>query len=287
MALSVGFIGLGTMGRPFARNIREGGFDLTVFDLRPEPVAELVELGAHAAGSAREVAAAADVVCIAVQHEEAVDAVLEGPDGLLAGAHPGLIAAIHSSLHPARMREIATRAGGHGVEVLDAQMSGAARGAEARGLTFMVGGDAAALERCRPVLETTAAHVYLLGGVGMGSVTKIAQNTMTAINLLAAVEGFRLAERAGVNLELFQDVVRGSFAQSQVADTYLHGRGSKDLAWVYYHVLRDALDLGRTYDISLPGAAACMQALAHGLRKSWPATSLEAGGAQEGPTPDP
>jgi 3-hydroxyisobutyrate dehydrogenase-like beta-hydroxyacid dehydrogenase len=101
----------------------------------------------------------------------------------------------------------------------------------------------------------------------MGAVTKIAQNAMTAINLLAATEGFRLAEKAGVDLEVFQEVVRTSFAQSQVADTYLHGRGTRDAAWVYYHVLHDALDLGHSYDITLPGAATCMQALSHSLRK--------------------
>ncbi len=268
MALNVGFIGLGTMGRPFARNILRAGFPLTVYDARSEPVAELLQLGAQAAGSAREVAVAAEVVCIAVQHEGDVEAVLRGSDGLLAGAHSGLIAAIHSSVHPVNMKKLAEEARAFGVDVLDAQMSGARRGAEAGTLTFMVGGDPAILERARPVLEAAAANIFLLGGVGMGAVTKIAQNTLTALNLLGASEAFRLAEKAGVDLEVFQDVVRTSFAQSQVADTYLHGRGSKDLSWVYYHVLHDALDLGHTYDITLPGAATCMQALAHSMRKS-------------------
>ncbi len=271
MTQCVGFIGLGTMGLPFARNIAKAGFDLIVHDLRPEPVAELVHMGARPAASAREVASAAEVVCIAVQHEEQVDAVLHGPDGILAGAHPGLVVAIHSSVHPISMQRIAEEAKARGVDVLDAQMSGAARGAEAGTLTFMVGGDAAVLERCRPVLEAAGAEIYLLGGVGMGAVTKIAQNTITALTLLSATEGFRIAEKAGVDLEVFQQVVRTSFAQSQVADTYLHGRGSKDLSWVYYHVLKDALDLGHTYDITLPGAATCMQALAHSMRKSSPA----------------
>jgi 3-hydroxyisobutyrate dehydrogenase-like beta-hydroxyacid dehydrogenase len=193
---------------------------------------------------------------------------MRGPDGLLAGAHPGLIAMIHSSVHPTSMQRLAEDARAYEVDVLDAQMSGAARGVETRSLCFMVGGDPAVLERCRPVLETTAGSIYLLGGVGMGAVTKIAQNTMTAINLLAAIEGFRLAEKTGVDLEVFQEVVRTSFAQSQVADAYLHGRGTRDAQWVYYHVLRDALDLGHSYDITLPGAATCMQALAHDLRKS-------------------
>jgi 3-hydroxyisobutyrate dehydrogenase-like beta-hydroxyacid dehydrogenase len=266
MALKVGFIGLGTMGRPFATNIVKAGFDLVVYDSRPEPVAELVKLGAKAAGSAREVAAYADVVDVAVPHEPEVDAVLHGPEGLLVGAHPGLIVMIHSSLHPVNMKQVADEAKTYGVDVLDTQMSGGAVGVEARTLCFMVGGDASLLEKCRPVLETTAGNIYLLGDVGMGAVTKVAQNTMTAMYLLAASEGFRLAGEAGVDLEVFQEVVRTSSAQSHVADVFLDGRGRQDIEWGYYTFLRDALDLGHTYDVSLPGAAACMQALAHSPR---------------------
>jgi 3-hydroxyisobutyrate dehydrogenase-like beta-hydroxyacid dehydrogenase len=264
----VGFIGLGTMGRPFATTILTAGFDLLVYDVRPETMAELAKLGAETADSAREVARYAEVVDIAVRDEPDMDAVMDGPDGLLAGAHPGLIAAVHSSVHPIYLQELAKKARSHGVEVLDAQMSGGAVGVEAQTLCFMVGGDAALLEKCRPVLETTAGTIYLLGGVGMGAVTKIAQNTMTAQYLLAASEGFRIAEKAGVDLEVFQEVVRTSSAQSHVADSYLHGRGRSDIQWAYYHLLCMALDVGHTYDISLPGAATCMQALSHSLRKS-------------------
>lgn len=264
----VGFIGLGTMGKPFAENIATAaGFDLIVYDLNPQPVAALVRFGARAAISSREVAQHSEIVSIAVQHEDDVDAVLRGPAGVFAGAHPGLIIMIHSSLHPAKMQQVAAEAASYDVEVLDAQMSGAARGVQSRTLCLMVGGDAVVLDRCRPMLETTASRIFLLGGVGMGALTKIAQNTMTAIHLLAASEGFRLAETGGVDLEVFQELVRASFAQSVVADTYLHGRGTRNADWVYYHVLRDALDFGHAHDITLPGAAACMQALAHSLRK--------------------
>ena len=254
------------MGRPFATNIVNAGFDLIVYDSRPEAIAELVKLEAKAAGSAREVAEYAEIVDIAVPHEPHVEAVMHGPDGLFAGARPGLIVAIHSSVHPEYMKRIAEEAKQHGVEVLDAQMSGGSTGVEGRTLCFMVGGDVKTLDKCRPVLESTAGNIYLLGGVGMGAVTKIAQNTMTALYLLASSEGFRLAQKAGVDLEVFQEVVRTSSAQSAVADTYLHGRGTRSAAWVYYDVLHDALDLGHAYDIALPGAAACMQALAHSLR---------------------
>lgn len=263
----IGFIGLGRMGQPFASNIVQAGFDLIVHDTRREPVDALVALGATSAASSREVAQYAEIVSVAVQNESQIDAVMHGPDGLLSGAHPGLIAVIHTSIHPTQMQRLAEDARRHGVEVLDAQMSGGVGGVVDRKTCLMVGGEAAVLERCRPVLETTASSIYLLGGVGMGAVTKIAQNTMTATYLMAAVEGFRLAAKAGVDLEAFQEVVRTSSAQSYVADKYLREWGSREAAWMYYDVLRDALDLGRTYDVTLPGAATCMQALAHGLEK--------------------
>ena len=116
MAQKVGFIGLGTMGRPFATNIVKAGFDLTVYDVRPEPVKELVGLGPE------------------------VDALMHGPDGLLAGVHQGLIMVIHSSMHPRDIKQVADEAQTHGVEVLDAQMSGGRRGVEAKTLCLMVGG---------------------------------------------------------------------------------------------------------------------------------------------------
>lgn len=255
------------MGQPFATNIVKAGFDLIVHDLRSEPVAELTGLGARGASSAREVAEHAEIVGIAVQNEAQVEAVLHGPDGLLAGAHPGLTAVIHTSIHPIQMQKLAEDARTHGVDVLDAQMSGGVGGVAGRKTCLMVGGDPTVLERCRPVLETTAGYIYLMGGVGMGAVTKIAQNMITASFLLATSEGFRLAAKAGVDLEMFQEVVRTSSAQSYVSDKYLAEWSNREASWMYYDVLRDALDLGHAYDIGLPGAATCMQALAHSLKR--------------------
>ncbi len=263
----VGFIGLGTMGSPFASNVLRAGFDLTVYDLRPEAVEQLVGLGAESAESPQELAESVDQVHIAVPHEPEIDELMHGSDGLLAGAHPGLIAVIHSSLHPENMKEVAAEAGSHGIEVLDAQMSGGAAGVIARDLCLMVGGDSRTLEKCRPVLDTTASSIYLLGDVGMGAVAKIAQNTMTAQHLLAASEGFRLAENAGVNIEVFQQVVRASAAQSHVADRYLEFWSQRDMRWSYYNILWNALELGHTYDITLPGTATCMQALARPVKQ--------------------
>src|SRR5437867_4215862 len=179
MPQKVGFIGLGSMGRPFASNIAQAGFDLIVYDVRPEPMADLVKLGARAAGSAREVAEHADMVDVAVSGGPAVDAVMQGPDGVLAGAHPGLIAVIHTSIYPTHMQSIAHDAKAHGIELLDAQMSGGWTSAVERKLCLMVGGDASLLERCRPVWETTATNIFRVGDVGMGAGAKIAQNVIT------------------------------------------------------------------------------------------------------------
>ncbi len=265
--MRVGFIGLGRMGQPFATNIMRGGFELVVHDLRPEAADALAKLGARSAASPREVAQQVDIVAVCVQNDAQVDAVMRRPDGVLAGAHPGLVAVIHTSIHPVEMQRLAEDAAGQGVDLLDAQMSGGVGGVVDRKMCLMVGGEPGVLERCRPVLETTASSIYLLGGVGMGAVTKIAQNTMTATYLMAAVEGFRLAAKAGVDLEVFQEVVRTSSAQSYVADKYLREWGSREASWMYHDVLSDALDLAHTYDVPLPGAAACMQVLAHGLKK--------------------
>ncbi|HEY3117752.1 MAG TPA: NAD(P)-dependent oxidoreductase [Chloroflexota bacterium] len=279
MAQKVGFIGIGAMGRPFATNIVKAGFDLIVYDLDPEPIAALVKLGAKAAKSPREVAEYADIVDIAVREEEnavadkrdgpepPVEMVLHGPDGLLAGGHPGLTVVIHTSMHPTKMEAIAAEIKSHGIDVLDAQMSGGTQGVESKTLCIMCGGDRSTLEKVRPVLETTGGNIFLLGGMGMGAVTKILQNTMTAEHLLAASEGFRLAAAAGVDVEVFQEVVQTSAASSHVADVFLHGRGQQDASWAYYPILRNALDLAHKYDITLPGAATAMQALAHSLRK--------------------
>jgi 3-hydroxyisobutyrate dehydrogenase-like beta-hydroxyacid dehydrogenase len=245
-----------------------------VYDLEPEARAELVKLGAKAAESPRAVAEYVDMVDIAVSGGDAVDAVLQGPEGVMAGAHPGLTLIIHTSLHPAHMQRIAEDAKAHGIDMLDAQMSGGWTGAQAGKTCLMVGGDSAVLERCRPVLETTAGSIHHCGGIGMGAVAKIAQNLITAQCLLAASEGFRLAEKGGVDLEVFQDIVRTSSAQGWVADEYLHFWAPRDRPWMYHAVLWEALDLGHSFDISLPGAATAMQAMSHSLRK--PAADAQA-----------
>jgi 3-hydroxyisobutyrate dehydrogenase-like beta-hydroxyacid dehydrogenase len=267
MAQGVGFIGLGTMGFPFATNIAQAGFDLMVYDVRPEPLDELRKLGAKVGSTPKQVAEHAAIVHIAVPHEPEVEAVLGGEDGLLEGMKPGAVLAIHSSLHPNNMKRIASEVEARGITVLDAQMSGGARGVTSHTLCFMVGGEASALERCRPTLETTGKDIFLMGPVGAGALTKIAQNTITAMHLAVATEGYGFAKAAGIDLEMFQEVIRASAAQSHVADSWLTQWAPRNARWQYHEVLENALQIGRQIDAPLPTAALCQQLLATILRK--------------------
>ncbi len=154
MVRRVGFIGLGNIGEPMAVNLCGGDFEVTVHDLRDEAVQKLVEHGAKAAASSREVGERAEVIGVCVVDDAATEAVVAGEDGILAGAAQGTVVAIHGTVHPAMIRDLARRAAERGVAVIDAQITGGPQGAAARELRYMVGGDAELLARCRPVFET-------------------------------------------------------------------------------------------------------------------------------------
>ncbi len=255
MAERVGFIGLGTMGLRMARNIARAGFDLTVYDRAEEPLAEMRQLGVKVAPSVRELAEQTDIIEIAVAPAEEVENVILGPDGILAAAAPGTVIDSHSTILPAHIQRIAADADRRGVHVLDAQMSGGYRGVEKRSLCFMVGGDAAVLERCRPILNASGSEIYHLGGIGAGAATKIAQNTILAGTLVATAEGFALAKGSGIDIEVFQDVIHASAAQSHVADDWLQTWGIRVQPDAYKWILESALGIAEELDLSLPASA--------------------------------
>ncbi|HEY7556771.1 MAG TPA: NAD(P)-binding domain-containing protein, partial [Candidatus Binatia bacterium] len=151
MKPKIGFIGLGAMGKPMAANIARAGFELTVCDLREEPCKELASLGATVVPSAREVAEKSDIIEIAVVDDAQAERVVTGEHGVIHGARTGSIVAIHSTILPGTVRKIAALCSGNGVEVIDVPMSGGQKGAEERRLAYMAGGEAGALEKCRPV----------------------------------------------------------------------------------------------------------------------------------------
>ena len=219
---TVGFIGLGVMGRPMAHRILDGGFELTVASRSPAPVAELVAAGARSAATHAEVARDVDLVIVMVPDTADLEAVLDGPDGLLAGAHDGLIVCAMGTHHPAAMPRLAERCADHGATLLDAPVSGGEIGARDGSLSIMVGGDPAAFNRARPVFDALGHAVVRVGMSGAGQLAKACNQLVVGATIAAVAEALSLARRAGVDPAIVRDALAGGFAASRVLE--VHGR---------------------------------------------------------------
>lgn len=264
MVTRTGYVGVGNIGMPIAVNVLKGGFDLMVYDINEAPLREIAALGARIADSPKAVAEHAEVVEVSVPEDAPVEAVVLGANGLLSGARPGSTIVIHSTIHPGTVRKIAREATQKGVDVLDAGVGGGALGARAQTLCYMVGGDAEALERCRPVLTTSAKHIFHMGGAGMGVTAKLAEQVMTVLTIQAVAEGFRLAESAGLPLEVFNEVVQVGGPQSRIAANWLRqwSRGVSPKEVDGFHLgLTPALRLGHEVGATLTATALAQQLL--------------------------
>jgi 3-hydroxyisobutyrate dehydrogenase len=224
MIRSVGFIGLGDIGEPMARNLCGGDFEVVVFDLRTEAIELLVESGAKAASSCREVGERCEVVCVCVLDDAATEAVVAGEDGVLAGARADTIIAIHSTVNPTTVKQLAKLASDTGVYVVDAQMTGGRAVTEAKQLRYMIGGDDAILDRLVPVLETSASEITRCGGIGMGAVAKLCNNLVQFVAWQGYVEAAGLANEAGLSREVFNEVL--SWMMNDNARAMLAGRSA-------------------------------------------------------------
>jgi 3-hydroxyisobutyrate dehydrogenase-like beta-hydroxyacid dehydrogenase len=200
----IGWVGLGGMGGPMAANVARGGFELTVCDLRPEAVDRVVELGAAPAATAVEAAAACEVLFVSLPGRAASEQV--ATEVFAAPARPEVYVEL-STLSPATMRGLATRAEAAGVAFLDVPVSGNVRARTEGTLAVMAGGDPDAFERVRPVLEAIGANVFLLGPVGAGSIAKIANNLIGLTTLVTAMEGMLVGIRHGLPADQLRDVV--------------------------------------------------------------------------------
>jgi 3-hydroxyisobutyrate dehydrogenase-like beta-hydroxyacid dehydrogenase len=263
-----GYIGLGNMGFPIAHNLIKAGLDVMVYDVRQEPMQELARLGAKAARSSGEVGQHSEIVELSVVDDAQVEEAVLGENGVVHGAAPGTIVAVHSTIHPRTVKQVATRAKEFGVAVLDAAVSGGKNGAAAGKLTYMVGGDRGAFEKAKPVFETSGAHVFYMGDVGAGSAMKLAQQVIVCINRMSGHEGMRLAEAYGLDMELAQQVVHTTGAQSQVTDNWLKDykrmrvaddESAAHLAHLFWKGLVPALELGHELGLSMPATALVQQ----------------------------
>lgn len=269
----VGFIGLGDIGGPMARNLCDR-FETHVFDLRGEAVQALVEAGARSASSCREVASRSELVGVCVLDDRGVRAVLEGENGVLAGAAPGTLVLIHSTVHPDTIRELAKTARARDVEVIDAPMTGGAAVTEKRQLRYMVGGEPEQLERCRPYLEASAGEIIHCGALGAGSVAKLCNNLVQFIAWLGYTEADRLAANAGLEREKLFEVL--GWIMNENARTMMAGRSAfeadpdndflkarfTEVMLLAEKDLSLALEVGRTAGVTLPATALCTQELA-------------------------
>lgn len=217
----LGFIGLGAMGLGMTCNLARSGAALTVHDLDPAPVRRVADLGAHAAGSAAEVAAASDIVFLCLPDAAQVREVLAGDGGLLAGAGDGLLVVDHSTMNRNAARALAAVAGERGVAFCDCPVSGGPARAADGTLTIMFGGPAAHFERAREALEVTGRFVVHCGELGAGQLMKAVNNCIYDINIAAICEVMPLAVKAGLDPEVLARVVTSGSARSNAAERFV------------------------------------------------------------------
>ncbi len=215
---TIGFIGLGIMGKPMSRNLLKAGHTLIVYDINAAAVAELAAAGARTAANPKEVAAQSDLVITMLPNSPEVRQVILGPDGILEGAKPGDIIADMSSIAPLVSREIGARLAEKGVHLLDAPVSGGEPKAINATLAVMVGGEQEIFDRVKPVLSAMAASVVRVGSLGAGNVAKLANQIIVALNIAAMSEALVLATKAGVEPDLVYQAIRGGLAGSTVLD---------------------------------------------------------------------
>jgi 3-hydroxyisobutyrate dehydrogenase-like beta-hydroxyacid dehydrogenase len=215
----VGIIGLGKMGLPMARHLRKSGFEVIAFDISEPARKQAQDLGVSIASSPRAVAAASDFVIVVVGFDSEAEAVVLGSDGVAAGARPGLIVGIASTVAPRTMHKIAAKLAGSGIALLDMPITRGEPAAEAGKLLTMVGGDAAAYEACRPALESFCSSIFHVGELGAGQVGKMVNNLILWACISANHEGLRLAEKLGADPERLRTALLQSSAGNWALET--------------------------------------------------------------------
>ncbi|HUK50459.1 MAG TPA: NAD(P)-dependent oxidoreductase, partial [Terriglobales bacterium] len=211
---TVGFIGLGLMGKPMARHVLAAGNQLVVYSRSPKPVNELVAAGAKAAFTPKDVAEQAETIFTMLPDSSDVRQVILGSDGVASGARKGSVVVDCSTVSPALEIEIAHQLSRISVEMLDAPVTGGTMGAEAGSLTFMVGGSEAAYERCLPLFKAMGKNVFHMGANGMGAFAKLCNQICVSLNLLGTCEALLLASKVGLDPERIIEVLGTGAANS-------------------------------------------------------------------------
>ena len=260
--MRVGFVGLGTMGGAMAANAAKAGFEVSAWNRSAGRAIDLHDLGVSIAESPAAVAAASDVVITMVSDTPDVEAVLFGPDGVAQGAATGSLVVDMSTISPSSTRDFAERLAKQGVAMLDAPVSGGSEGAKKATLSIFVGGDAADLERARPVLESLGTTITHVGPIGAGQAVKAVNQVILAGTYLGVAEGIVLALKSGLDVDQVVGALSGGAAQSWVL-TNRSGRMKDNDYPLGFKVALHRKDLGialgmaRELGAALPISALC------------------------------
>ncbi len=262
MKPTIGFIGLGLMGKPMARNLLKAGFPLVVWNRTAAKADDLVREGAKLAANPREAAAQADVLLTIVSDPPALEDVLWGANGALDGLRHGSVLVDSSTVTPDLERRVAAACAERGVDFLDAPVTGGTWGAEKGELVFMIGGTGEVFERVKPVLSAMGQKFFVLGPNGAGQTVKLAMNLLLAVEVDALAESLALVAAAGIPGERFVEVMQSGMGRAPVLDVkaplMLKGEFPASFPLRLMHKdVRLALELARQRGVTLPvGAAA-------------------------------
>ena len=274
MAERVGFIGLGIMGMPMARNLMEAGYELVLHNRSPEKAEELGKEGATVAATPREVAEKSDVVITMLPDSPQVREVVAGENGVLEGISEGALIIDMSTISPVVTEELAEAVKEKGASMLDAPVSGGDVGAIEGTLSIMVGGDEANFQRAKPLFEVMGKTITHVGPVGAGQVTKAANQVVVALTIEAVSEALVLGSAGGVSPEKILDVLSGGLAGNKVMEVkrekFLSHKFDPGFRSELHHKdLGIALAAGREYGVVLPVTAIVDQMLLSMRRKGW------------------
>jgi 3-hydroxyisobutyrate dehydrogenase-like beta-hydroxyacid dehydrogenase len=275
--VNLGFIGLGKMGGPMARNLITAGHTLVVNDVNEAATAQHRELGATWAATPREVATQSEVIFTSLPGPTEVDAVALAQDGLIEGVMPGSIYVDLSTGSPTAIRRVAERIEAAGAHVIDAPVSGGVQGADKGTLAVMVGGDPEIVERIRPLLEVLGTSVVHVGGVGSGTVAKLVHNAISMTTRIVIQEGMALAVKAGVDANVMLTVLReASFGRQLVLTDHIpdlvlkgdfdHPRFSLGLS---HKDVSLALELAREMEVPMAMAEMADTEIVRAMDRGW------------------
>jgi len=265
----IGFIGLGIMGKPMARNLLKAGYSLIVYDIVPDKIKDVVEAGAKAGRSSKEVAENSEIIITMLPNSPEVREAVLGANGVLEGAKSGTILIDMSSIAPLASKEIAEKAKEKGVVMFDAPVSGGEPKAVEGTLAIMVGGPQETFDQVKDILDVMGASVTRVGEIGSGNMTKLANQIIVALNIAAMSEAMVLAAKAGVDPEKVFKAIRGGLAGSTVLDAkmplVLEGNFKPGFR-IELHIkdLANALDTAHQVGVPVPlssGVMEVMQAL--------------------------